>query len=713
MAELPRVSCHTVESDGASDRADTEHPAAESVPEGDVAPGPSALSSARPQSQRAPKKATLHPIPSIAFRQPTNDMDGGEGPAIPSPRILSAKKSIKRGIKSMRRTKTALQGATSFFGRAGTRSPLSLSQSPAGSASRSSSPRDEYLEQRFAALRDERQHHRIRTELGEACAELRGLAGTMSKTKNFELRQDALTNWSAQLLERVGVIESHAKTLLLPQASSPAPSDRRASRGRESPDDARSSIAAASALPPPVDKCFHVPVATALYLALEAIAQQLRAERAALFLHVARSDELQAICLVNCGSLRPGGVRTGSLTGWAGQVFATGVGVNVSNAYAHQTNADLARIDKQTGSRTRTVLCFPIAGVDSRQRVGVVQLMNKNKGTASFTSEDEYALAAHTGVLAHLMGHYPADLLNNYYDPSHLHRVVPYVAAEPQLVTLPSTCTRETPQLVFRTSISGAVAAKARSKEATEALMRAEGQPLAEQVSLLEVDCYLGRLEECWRRSVLLNMEYEREAAEAAFRDKSLREQLRLTREASARQRAELTAAEAELAELRARLPQHTPVHESGSFVSVTGAAARSAAPHKAFERQATVTTQGILRMPPAAELAPGSLPVLQQAQGAPAQSPLHAPQQQQQQQGRPPLPPLPPSGPRHGGLGGLRRPGERPPPPSVGPLRGRVKEPAAAHRRQADRGGARHVREMAVDRLRGNAPPPKLDNHG
>eukprot|EP00756_Hemistasia_phaeocysticola_P015394 Hpha_TRINITY_DN15410_c3_g1::TRINITY_DN15410_c3_g1_i4::g.173537::m.173537 len=91
---------------------------------------------------------------------------------------------------------------------------------------------------------------------------------------------------------------------------------------------------------------------------------------------------------------------------------------------------------------------------------------------------------------------------------------------------LPHNIVKSPPQLVFRTSQSGHTIGKGRYQYVTE------GAPLEEDVSLMEIDTYLCKLEECWQRSVSLNMEFELEVNEARSREHYLRELLRQRRDA-------------------------------------------------------------------------------------------------------------------------------------------------------------------------------------
>ena len=45
-------------------------------------------------------------------------------------------------------------------------------------------------------------------------------------------------------------------------------------------------------------------------------------------------------------------------------------------------------VDKQTGYRTRNILCMPILNYEG-EIMGVAQIMNKTDGEAAFTTEDE------------------------------------------------------------------------------------------------------------------------------------------------------------------------------------------------------------------------------------------------------------------------------------------------------------------------------------
>jgi putative ABC transport system ATP-binding protein len=74
-------------------------------------------------------------------------------------------------------------------------------------------------------------------------------------------------------------------------------------------------------------------------------------------------------------------------TGIAGHVARTGETLNIADPYKH---ADFnPEVDRETGYRTRNILCMPI--FDRRKRaIAVAELLNK-KGQAAFSSDDEKA----------------------------------------------------------------------------------------------------------------------------------------------------------------------------------------------------------------------------------------------------------------------------------------------------------------------------------
>jgi putative ABC transport system ATP-binding protein len=121
----------------------------------------------------------------------------------------------------------------------------------------------------------------------------------------------------------------------------------------------------------------------------------LEVERASLFLVDAERGELWLKVAQEEGG-RPVDVRLPLGSGIAGEVARTGRALRVDDAYAHPLfNPE---VDRQTGFRTRSVLCVPVG--DRAGRVfAVAQLLNKRGGEA-FDDADEERLREFTRRVA-------------------------------------------------------------------------------------------------------------------------------------------------------------------------------------------------------------------------------------------------------------------------------------------------------------------------
>ena len=121
----------------------------------------------------------------------------------------------------------------------------------------------------------------------------------------------------------------------------------------------------------------------------------LQVERASLFLVDAERGELWLKVAQEEGG-RPVDVRVPLARGIAGEVARTGQSLRADDAYAHPLfNPE---VDRQTGFRTRSVLCVPVG--DRAGRVfAVAQLLNKRSG-APFDDADEDRLRAFTRSIA-------------------------------------------------------------------------------------------------------------------------------------------------------------------------------------------------------------------------------------------------------------------------------------------------------------------------
>lgn len=119
------------------------------------------------------------------------------------------------------------------------------------------------------------------------------------------------------------------------------------------------------------------------------IGQILQADRTTIF--VVDEDRQELWSKVAQGTGGTGGleIRLPLNKGIAGFVATTGQVLNIPDAYADSRFSDAT--DRQTGYRTRNILCMPV--VDSEQRVvAIAQLLNK-VGTAPFSADDEARFA--------------------------------------------------------------------------------------------------------------------------------------------------------------------------------------------------------------------------------------------------------------------------------------------------------------------------------
>lgn len=131
-----------------------------------------------------------------------------------------------------------------------------------------------------------------------------------------------------------------------------------------------------------------------LNLIIQRSTEVIRADRSSLFLIDRDSGE--------CWSKIAQGAEIAEIrfpigVGIAGDVAKTGVAANIQDAYDDpRFNPDF---DKQTGYRTKSVLCLPLHDIDG-EVVGVIQVLNKEGGQA-FSDYDQHLLsmlAAQAGV---------------------------------------------------------------------------------------------------------------------------------------------------------------------------------------------------------------------------------------------------------------------------------------------------------------------------
>jgi signal transduction histidine kinase len=121
-------------------------------------------------------------------------------------------------------------------------------------------------------------------------------------------------------------------------------------------------------------------------------AEVLDAERATLFLYDQAANQLWS---KTTDQLEIEEIRFPVGVGIAGDVARTRTIANIADVYADpRFNQDF---DRQTGFRTRSVLCMPLTG-SHQELIGVIQVLNK-KNDSRFDHEDESLLA---GLNAHI-----------------------------------------------------------------------------------------------------------------------------------------------------------------------------------------------------------------------------------------------------------------------------------------------------------------------
>ncbi|MBR1753864.1 GAF domain-containing protein [bacterium] len=123
---------------------------------------------------------------------------------------------------------------------------------------------------------------------------------------------------------------------------------------------------------------------------LRVIAQEtriaLKADRCTVFLYDKDKDELWSKIALGLDSQE---IRFPASKGLAGHVVKTGQTINIRDAYADSRfNPE---IDKQTGYKTKTILCMPIKN-HNQEIIGAFQVLNKFDGV--FNDDDEELLVA-------------------------------------------------------------------------------------------------------------------------------------------------------------------------------------------------------------------------------------------------------------------------------------------------------------------------------
>ena len=131
-----------------------------------------------------------------------------------------------------------------------------------------------------------------------------------------------------------------------------------------------------------------------LGLIMDRVTVVMDAERSTLFLLDRKKDELYAKVAQGAGADT---IRFPNGRGIAGHVGKTGATINLQDAYDDKRFNP--GFDKQTGFRTKAMLCMPIRNTRN-EIIGVTQVLNKKHGDHYFTKEDESLLAAFSSIAA-------------------------------------------------------------------------------------------------------------------------------------------------------------------------------------------------------------------------------------------------------------------------------------------------------------------------
>jgi serine phosphatase RsbU (regulator of sigma subunit) len=162
---------------------------------------------------------------------------------------------------------------------------------------------------------------------------------------------------------------------------------------REEPDapDARAVRHLGSLLEVSKALAIQVELDPLLTVILDKATEVMEAERSTIFMH---DEKLSVLRSHLSGQIKRDAVSLQLGVGIAGHAAKTLDLLNVPDAYADPRFNP--RFDKETGFRTRNILCAPLLSRDGRL-LGVIQLLNK-KGDAAFSPEDETLLRAFASI---------------------------------------------------------------------------------------------------------------------------------------------------------------------------------------------------------------------------------------------------------------------------------------------------------------------------
>src|SRR5260370_5996562 len=181
---------------------------------------------------------------------------------------------------------------------------------------------------------------------------------------------------TSEALHRASSDQPAAQTLVALLGAEPAPTD--------GPDDAIRRLSVLVEVADTVTQ--KLALDHQLPRLIELIVEALDAERATLFLHDAECGELFSRVARGAGVAE---IRIPQNVGIAGSVFGSGLPQIIDDAY-HDPRFN-PEVDRQTGYRTRNILCVPLRN-RAADVIGVTQVLNKRSG--DFTDADLVLLEA-------------------------------------------------------------------------------------------------------------------------------------------------------------------------------------------------------------------------------------------------------------------------------------------------------------------------------
>ena len=256
-------------------------------------------------------------------------------------------------------------------------------------------------------------------------------------------------------------------------------------------------------------------LSAAVYLVLEAVVQQVRADKGVLFRYLPAKDELQAVACVGSGLPPSNQIRLPPSAGLVGTVFTSRIAINIITSHVARESLGF-----KCGN-VASLLCLPVFD-HLNNCVGVMLHLNKYRGLAPFTPEDETTVFSTLKTCAYLMNKYPVDF--GVFNPLPFHAVVPLKSAELGMHELNSSGGNGTTKtadryLVYRTQQHG--------KYLQKNLIQEKAESVSQQAQLQDVVNYVANLEACWDESVSSLMNVGSTLQGYSEQTRTMREQVR------------------------------------------------------------------------------------------------------------------------------------------------------------------------------------------